>query len=714
MCALVGIMMIAPTGSIFAPTGSAEGAPLETTLRIGLLGNISTLNPLKAFTENELFFASLIYDCLTGVDEDLNSTPNLAKSWYAVPITDPELVLSGEPYGAVWQYNLTNQSQWHDGEPFTAEDVNYTLNILGQNWIQIWAYQPYTAFIHHANATGEYTVRVHFWNPETGLPLPIVFGGTLPITILPKHLIQTMTVSQLGFSWNGTPVVGTGPFMARPSTYYEFVEGRNITLVRNPLYHWTADYGKQVHFDNLDLSFYSSEVLLRTALTTGQIDVARLNYSNYAQLEAGINDGSYRHLAAMKGLRADGYFTALSISPKSFYAGNLAKLDPIVRMALATATNRTGIIDGAYLGNAVNDSTLVSPLYPYWQYLIEPELFPYDPTTAAVLLNLFGYEDLDLDGWLEVGPTSLTALQGWELEGRELSFDLLVRSDIPEDMEIARMIQESYASIGIATVLRAKDLRNFTNALYSYGYDIAIDHVTQDTDPHRILFVESGLAVSGWSDNAYSSEEYDQNFSGSDSAFDAHTRQGFVQNCQIHNAVDLAYYVIGYPNNTYVVRTDTFTGWGNWSVHPGRSLDARWGANPLFFDLMPLPPNTAPTASFSVTPTTGDTLTVFEFNASGSTDAEDPADLLEIRWDWNGDGTWDTNWTATKTAQETFAAPGNYTVYLIVRDTSGLTNTTKANVTVSAAIPEFGAVITPVVVLALMAMVLLRTRRRQA
>ena len=60
--------------------------------------------------------------------------------------------------------------------------------------------------------------------------------------------------------------------------------------------------------------------------------------------------------------------------------------------------------------------------------------------------------------------------------------------------------------------------------------------------------------------------------------------------------------------------------------------------------------NTAPTASFTVNPTTGTTETTFAFNASGSTDVEYAATTLQVRWDWNNDGTYDTNFSTNKTA----------------------------------------------------------------
>jgi len=86
--------------------------------------------------------------------------------------------------------------------------------------------------------------------------------------------------------------------------------------------------------------------------------------------------------------------------------------------------------------------------------------------------------------------------------------------------------------------------------------------------------------------------------------------------------------------------------------------------------------NTPPTAAFAVSPLGGDTGTVWTFNASASHDLEDPTALLEVRWDWDGDGTWDTGWSSEKVATHQYASPGNYTVRLEVRDTDGLVNVT--------------------------------------
>jgi uncharacterized protein (TIGR02145 family) len=87
--------------------------------------------------------------------------------------------------------------------------------------------------------------------------------------------------------------------------------------------------------------------------------------------------------------------------------------------------------------------------------------------------------------------------------------------------------------------------------------------------------------------------------------------------------------------------------------------------------------NTAPTAFFNIDPTTGTTETVFNFNASGCSDAQDPTAKLRVRWDWENDGKWDTTLSTEKTATHQYTTIGSKTIKLEVVDTGGL----KGNIT---------------------------------
>lgn len=98
------------------------------------------------------------------------------------------------------------------------------------------------------------------------------------------------------------------------------------------------------------------------------------------------------------------------------------------------------------------------------------------------------------------------------------------------------------------------------------------------------------------------------------------------------------------------------------------------------------PPNTPPVPVFTVSPSMGDVTTVFLFDGSSSFDAEDPTASLEVRWDWEDDGNWDTSWSTAKIAEHTFPQPGTYPVRLEVRDTGGISASDTRQVTVATSI----------------------------
>ncbi|MBV6506935.1 MAG: hypothetical protein ILNGONEN_02523 [Syntrophorhabdaceae bacterium] len=93
--------------------------------------------------------------------------------------------------------------------------------------------------------------------------------------------------------------------------------------------------------------------------------------------------------------------------------------------------------------------------------------------------------------------------------------------------------------------------------------------------------------------------------------------------------------------------------------------------------------NMPPIAQFTVSPIAGDVVTVFTFDASATTDDIDTAPNINVRWDFDGDGNWDTAWSTTKRATHTYSQRESYTAFLEARDSQGLTALTHAVVNVS-------------------------------
>lgn len=134
--------------------------------------------------------------------------------------------------------------------------------------------------------------------------------------------------------------------------------------------------------------------------------------------------------------------------------------------------------------------------------------------------------------------------------------------------------------------------------------------------------------------------------------------------------------------------------WSNYT-YPDSNLDG-FGDTPANItldavDYLPLAApwvaNQDPVANFTVTPSVGTLATPFSFDASGCMDVEDLTADLEVRWDWNNDGIFDTSWTTTKTASYTYSSPGAKTIKLEVRDTGGHSDTITKAVTVNEVAP---------------------------
>ena len=82
-------------------------------------------------------------------------------------------------------------------------------------------------------------------------------------------------------------------------------------------------------------------------------------------------------------------------------------------------------------------------------------------------------------------------------------------------------------------------------------------------------------------------------------------------------------------------------------------------------------PNTPPIAAFTINPSEGNAETIFTFNASNCSDAEDDQSQLLVHWDWENDGIWDTEFSTNKIKQHQYEEYGIYTIVLEIKDSHG-------------------------------------------
>jgi C1A family cysteine protease len=124
--------------------------------------------------------------------------------------------------------------------------------------------------------------------------------------------------------------------------------------------------------------------------------------------------------------------------------------------------------------------------------------------------------------------------------------------------------------------------------------------------------------------------------------------------------------------------------------------------------------NSPPTASLLAEPLAAFTAEEVAFNASGSSDAETDAQTLMYRWDWTGDGEWDTGWSADAEVEWAYLVPGTFEARVEVMDGAGLTSSVSATVSVTgSAIPEFSALVVPVVAVLVIFLAVRSSARRK-
>jgi len=98
-------------------------------------------------------------------------------------------------------------------------------------------------------------------------------------------------------------------------------------------------------------------------------------------------------------------------------------------------------------------------------------------------------------------------------------------------------------------------------------------------------------------------------------------------------------------------------------------------------------PNTPPVPAFTFTPVVGNTDSLITFDASASHDLEDESQTLQVRWDWNNDGSWDTNFSTGKIITHQFQELRDYTIVLEVKDQKGMVGTARKAIRISSSFP---------------------------
>ncbi len=382
------------------PAGSGTPASGDTFVQASI-GDITGLIPNITTDSASHAVGALIYDGLVQIDKDLNWTPAIAESWQ---FSRDCLTLT---------FKLRKNVKWHDGKPFTAEDVLFTYKAM-MNPRTPTAYRDDFALVRDVQVLDPYTVRVIYSQPYAKAV------GSWGTAMLPKHLLaRYVEEGKLREAPQNTQPVGTGPYR-----FQEWKSGEKVVLLANRDYYIEG----RPYLGRIVYRVIPSQATIFLELKAKGVDMADLTAIQYArQTEYPAFRQDYNKFR----YPGSGY---------TYFGFNLKDprfADRRVRQAFAHAINKPDLIEGVVMGLA-REAT--GPLRPgTWAYTDKVKRYPYDPAKARQLLAASGWSDRNGDGILR------------NKEGQPFSFTIRTNQGNEERKKVAELIQQRLKEIGIQT-----------------------------------------------------------------------------------------------------------------------------------------------------------------------------------------------------------------------------------------------------------------------
>ncbi len=446
------LLLGAATLTLFAGSAAAEpksGGTVNAVVQPeppGLMLGITQNGPTS-------LVASDIYDSLLRYDNDLNPQPGLAKSW---EISDD---------GLVYTFHLHEGVKWHDGEPFSADDVVFTADkFLRETHPRFRVSLNYVDTI---TAPDPNTVVFQLKEPF-GPFLGVFEAGTMPV--VPKHIYEGTDYKTNPM--NNTPI-GTGPFK-----FKEWEKGSYIHLVKNENFYIEG----QPYVDEIYWQIIPDAASRAVAFETGKIDV----------LPGGtVENFDVQRLTEMESVCSTGKGWEF-FAPHSFLWLNTRQgptADKRFRKAVMYAMDREFVRDVIWNGFGKVATGPVSSATRF--YSDDVVQYDHNPDKAKELLTKMGYDGT---------PVRLLPLpygETWQRWGEA--------------------VKQNLEDVGINVEIVATDVAGWNQKLADWDYDMAFTYLYQFGDPALGVartYISSNIAKgSPWNNvSGYTNPEVDELF----------------------------------------------------------------------------------------------------------------------------------------------------------------------------------------------------------
>jgi peptide/nickel transport system substrate-binding protein len=342
-----------------APTAAQE-------LRIGLAAPPTSLDPHFHNNGVNNSQARHVFDALTLQDANQQIGPGLAESWRLIDET-------------TWEFRLRRGVTFHDGTPFTADDVAFSFERAPNVPNSPSSFGTFTKQIKRVEVVDANTVRMH-----TDGPSPLLAIDVSNVAILSRRHGEGATTADFQAV---RAAIGTGPYRL-----VEHRPGDRMVYERNPSYWGGAEPWNRVTFRIVALGPARVAAMLAGDVDmineVPSTDMARLRRASNVRLWSGQTN-------RMTFVSVDVHNEVPIPGNASDNAGNPLLRNPMrdlrVRQALSLAIDRDVLVERVNEGEAVRANQLVPEGFFGFNPAIQPE--SPDPERARRLLAEAGYPD---------------------------------------------------------------------------------------------------------------------------------------------------------------------------------------------------------------------------------------------------------------------------------------------------------------------------------
>jgi peptide/nickel transport system substrate-binding protein len=344
------------------------------TLRFASAFDPNSLDPHSLALLYQTRVVTQIYEGLVNRDRDFRLEPSLATSWKPVGPT-------------TWRFTLRPNVKFHDGTPFTADDVVFSIErALAKSSQRSNQLRGVTG----ARKVDALTVDVLLEAPDAVLPEKLYLVAMMSRAWSEKNGVR------LPQDYNGRQETyavrnanGTGPFVLK-----SYEQDRRLVLVANPDWWGRADKATAAQLGNVTEAVYTviqQDGTRLAALASGEVDfVIDAPFQDAARLK---RDPALKVAETTDiGTQYLGFDQARDELAFSDVKGRNPFKDQRVRRAVAHAIDVDTIIAKVLRGQARPTGSFVSSLVDGYVPALEKRL-PYDPARARALLKEAGYPD---------------------------------------------------------------------------------------------------------------------------------------------------------------------------------------------------------------------------------------------------------------------------------------------------------------------------------